>query len=49
MWLDDARDFEEVNKVWDAWAPGVHAIALLLSGRMAKPGMLIELIVTAAA
>jgi len=25
MWLDDARDFDEVNKVWDAWAPRAHA------------------------
>ena len=25
MWLDDARDFEEVNKVCDAWAPRAHA------------------------
>ena len=27
MWLDDARDFDEVNKVWDAWAPRAHAPA----------------------
>ena len=24
MWLDDVRDFDEVHKVWDAWAPRAH-------------------------
>lgn len=49
MWLDDVRDFDEVNKVWDAWMPIDHAPARSSGqGRMAKPGMLVELIVTAA-
>ncbi len=49
MWLDDVRDFDEVNKVWDAWIPMDHAPARSSGqGRMAKPGMLVELIVTAA-
>lgn len=49
MWLDDVRDFDEVNKVWDAWMPMDHAPARSSGqGRMAKPGMLVELIVTAA-
>jgi enamine deaminase RidA (YjgF/YER057c/UK114 family) len=49
MWLDDVRDFDEVNKVWDAWMPMEHAPARSSGqGRMAKPGMLVELIVTAA-
>ncbi|RVD47867.1 RidA family protein, partial [Mesorhizobium sp. M7A.F.Ca.ET.027.03.2.1] len=35
--------------VWDAWMPGEHAPARSSGeGRMAKPGMLVELIVTAA-
>lgn len=50
MWLDDIRDFDEVNRVWDAWVPREHAPARSSGeGRMAKPGMLVELIVTAAA
>lgn len=50
MWLDDLRDFDEVNKVYDAWMPMEHAPARSSGqGRMAKPGMLVELIVTAAA
>lgn len=49
MWLDDVRDFAEVNTVWDAWMPMEHAPARSSGqGRMAKPGMLVELIVTAA-
>lgn len=50
MWLDDVRDFDEVNTVWDAWLSKEHAPARSSGqGRMAKPGMLVELIVTAAA
>lgn len=49
MWLDDIRDFDEVNRVWDAWLDPAHAPARSSGeGRMAKPGMLVELIVTAA-
>lgn len=49
MWLDDIRDFDAVNTVWDAWMPMDHAPARSSGeGRMAKPGMLVELIVTAA-
>lgn len=49
MWLDDIRDFDAVNRVWDAWIDPAHAPARSSGeGRMAKPGMLVELIVTAA-
>lgn len=49
MWLDDIRDFDAVNRVWDSWMPMTHAPARSSGeGRMAKPGMLVELIVTAA-
>ncbi|NWC84094.1 RidA family protein [Pseudomonas putida] len=49
LWLDDFRDFDEVNKVWDAWIDKEHAPARS-SGqvRLAKPGMLVEVIITAA-
>lgn len=49
MWLDDVRDFNEVNVVWDEWMPKEHAPARSSGqGRMTMPGMLVELIVTAA-
>lgn len=49
MWLDDIRDFDAVNRAWDAWITPEHAPARSSGeGRMAKPGMLVELIVTAA-
>jgi enamine deaminase RidA (YjgF/YER057c/UK114 family) len=49
MWLDDIRDFDAVNRVWDTWMPMDHAPARSSGeGRMARPGMLVELIVTAA-
>lgn len=49
MWLDDIRDFDAVNRVWDGWISPEHAPARSSGeGRMAKPGMLVELIVTAA-
>ncbi|MNH03300.1 Enamine/imine deaminase [compost metagenome] len=50
LWLDDLRDFDEVNKVWDAWVIKEHAPARSTGqARMAKPGMLVEIIITAAA
>lgn len=50
LWLDDLRDFDEVNKVWDAWVVKEHAPARSTGqARMTKPGMLVEIIVTAAA
>ncbi|MEN5109324.1 RidA family protein [Pseudomonas sp. TWI672] len=49
LWLDDLRDFEAVNSVWDAWVDKAHAPARSTGqARMAKPGMLVELIITAA-
>ncbi|MBV2143410.1 RidA family protein [Falsochrobactrum sp. TDYN1] len=48
LWLDDLRDFDEVNKVWDAWVVKEHAPARSTGqARMTKPGMLVEVIVTA--
>lgn len=48
MWLDDVRDFDEVNAVYDNWMDMKHAPARSSGqGRMAKAGMLVELIVTA--
>lgn len=50
LWLDDLRDFDEVNSVWDSWVVKAHAPARSTGqARMAKPGMLVEIIITAAA
>lgn len=49
LWLDDLRDFDEVNKVWDSWVLKEHAPARSTGqARMAKAGMLVEIIITAA-
>ena len=32
MWLDDIRDFDEVNAVWDAWMPKSTCRPVLLAG-----------------
>ncbi|WP_449432383.1 RidA family protein [Pseudomonas putida] len=49
LWLDDFRDFEEVNSVWDAWVDKQCAPARSTGQvRLAKPGMLVEIIITAA-
>ncbi len=50
LWLDDLRDFDEVNQVWDAWIDKAQAPARSTGQvRMTRPGMLVEIIVTAAA
>ncbi|MEE1924150.1 RidA family protein [Pseudomonas sp. 148P] len=49
LWLDDLRDFDEVNQVWDTWVDKAHAPARSTGqARMTRPGMLVEIIVTAA-
>lgn len=49
MWRDDIRAFAAVDRVRDPWMPPEHAPARSSGeGRRAKPGMLVELIVTAA-
>ena len=49
IWLADMKDFEEMNAVWDAWVPAGHAPARACGeARLAEPGYLVEVIVTAA-
>lgn len=49
LWLDDLRDYDEVNRVWDEWVDNDNAPARSTGqSRMAKPGMLLELTVVAA-
>lgn len=50
IWLRDIdRDFAGMNEVWDAWvAPGNASTRATSQARMAKPGTLVEIIVSAA-
>lgn len=50
IWLKDIyRDFGGMNEVWDAWtAPGASPTRATAQCHMAKPGTLIEIVVTAA-
>ncbi len=49
IWLDDMRDFNEMNEVWDAWVPEGHAPARACgSAHLAAPGFLVEILIVAA-
>ena len=49
IWLADIAGFAEMNAVWDAWvAPGHTPARATGEARLAAPGYLVEVIVTAA-
>ncbi len=49
IWLADIADFAAMNAVWDAWVPQGHTPARATGeARLAAPGYLVEVIVTAA-
>ena len=49
IWMDDMKDFAEMNAVWDAWVPKGHAPARACGeARLARPDLKVEIIVTAA-
>ena len=49
IWLDDMKDFAEMNVVWHAWAPHGHTPARACGeAKLAKPEFTVEIIVTAA-
>lgn len=50
IWLRDIdKDFAGMNEIWDSWvAPGAASTRATAQARMAKPGTLVEIIVTAA-
>ncbi len=49
IWLDDMRDFAEMNAVWDAWVPEGHTPARACgSAHLAAPGYKVEILVVAA-
>ncbi len=49
IWLDDMRDFAEMNAVWDAWVPEGHAPARACgSAHLATSGYRVEILIVAA-
>ncbi len=49
IWVADMADFAEMNAAWDAWVAPGHAPARWTGeAKLAKPGFLVEIIVTAA-
>ncbi|MEX3011148.1 RidA family protein [Hoeflea sp. TYP-13] len=49
IWLADMADFDEMNAVWDAWAPEGHAPARACGeAKLASPELAVEIIITAA-
>ncbi len=49
IFLSDINAFAEMNAVWDAWVPARHTPPrATVEGKLAKPGYLVEIVVTAA-
>jgi enamine deaminase RidA (YjgF/YER057c/UK114 family) len=49
IFLDDIRDADAFNAVWDAWVPaGTAPVRACVQARLGKPGMKVEIQVTAA-
>lgn len=44
VWLADIRNFEEMNKLWDAWvAPGNTPARACIEAKLARSGLLVEI------
>jgi enamine deaminase RidA (YjgF/YER057c/UK114 family) len=49
IWLDDMKDFGEMNAVWDKWVDGQNAPARATGeAKLATPDYRVEIIITAA-
>lgn len=49
IFIADIKDFEEMNKVWNAWVPAGHAPPrATVEAKMVRPDLLVEMVVTAA-
>ena len=49
IFLANIKDFEEMNKVWDAWVPaGATPARATVEAKLANPDNLVEVVVTAA-
>ena len=48
IWLDDMKDFAEMNAVWDAWVDPQNTPArATVEAKLAAPQYLVEIMVTA--
>ena len=49
IWLKNMSDFTDMNSVWNAWVdPQNPPVRACVSANMARPGTLVEIMVTAA-
>ena len=49
IYLRDIKDFAAMNEIWDAWVPeGQGPARACVEARLADPGLLVEICVTAA-
>ena len=49
IFLADIKDFDGMNRVWNAWVPPGHAPPrAAVEAKLAHPGWLVEMVVTAA-
>jgi enamine deaminase RidA (YjgF/YER057c/UK114 family) len=49
IWMTDIGRFDEMNAVWDAWvAPGNAPARATVQAALARPALLVEIMVTAA-
>lgn len=49
IWVDDFKDFDKLNEAWEAWLPeGCAPVRASGQVKLANPGWLVEIIITAA-
>ncbi len=49
IWITDMRQFDEMNRVWDAWVPeGCAPARATVEARLASPDYCVEIMVVAA-
>ncbi|MCS6878801.1 MAG: RidA family protein [Geminicoccaceae bacterium] len=49
IWIADMRQFDEMNRVWDAWVPeGCAPARATVEARLASPDYCVEIMVVAA-
>ena len=49
IYLTDMRDYAAMNEVWDEWVPeGTAPVRACIEAKLANPGYLVEMVVTAA-
>jgi enamine deaminase RidA (YjgF/YER057c/UK114 family) len=49
IFLADIKDFEQMNKVWDAWVPaGATPARATVEAKLANPDFKVEIVITAA-